>query len=111
MSRQSFLLVLAALTAYGQQYDLLLTGGHVIDPANNIDGAFDVAISGSKVARVAPRIPAVEARKTVDVRGLYVTPGLVDLHAHVYGYNGALFPDSTSLITGATTVCDAGGAS
>jgi dihydroorotase len=99
--------VAAGLSA--QTYDLLLQGGHVIDPANQIDGAMDVAITGNRVARVAARIPTQEARKTVDVSGLYVTPGLIDLHAHVFGYEGTLFPDDTSLVTGATTVVDAGG--
>ena len=91
------------------QYDLLLKNGHVIDPANRIDRVLDVAISGDKIARVAADIPAGQARKVVDVKGLYVTPGLIDLHAHVYGYSGSIFPDDTALIAGTTTVVDAGG--
>jgi dihydroorotase len=92
------------------KYDILLKRGHVIDPANRIDGVMDVAVAGGKVARVAADIPAAEARKVIDVQGLYVTPGLIDLHAHVYGYSGSIFPDDTSLIAGTTTVVDAGGA-
>src|SRR6185436_2240863 len=92
-----------------QTYDLLIKGGHIIDPANQIDGISDIAISGNKIARVARDIDAAQAKKIVDATGLYVTPGLIDLHAHVYGYGGALFPDDTSLITGTTTVVDAGG--
>ena len=96
---------------WGRIYDLLLKGGHVIDPAGNIDGLLDVAISGNRIARVAPGIDPKEATKSVDVAGLYVTPGLVDLHGHVYvgGRPSALFPDDTALRSaGTTTVCDAG---
>ncbi|HEU0138884.1 MAG TPA: amidohydrolase/deacetylase family metallohydrolase [Bryobacteraceae bacterium] len=96
---------------YGQsRYDLLLKGGHVIDPANQRDGVMDVAVKGNTIARVASAIPAGEAVKVLDVSGLYVTPGLIDLHAHVYGYSGSIFPDDTALIAGTTTVVDAGGA-
>ncbi len=78
------------LTAAGsaQQYDLLLKGGHVIDPANGIDEVRDVAIQQGKIAAVAKDIPAAEARKVVDVKGYYVTPGLIDIHVHV-GHGGA----------------------
>src|SRR5690242_21737263 len=76
---------------FGQQqkprYDLLLKGGHVIDPANRIDRVMDVAIAGGKIAAVEPDIPAADAGKVVDVHGLYVTPGLVDIHVHI-GYGG-----------------------
>ena len=92
-----------------QTYDLLIKGGHIIDPGNQVDGISDIAISGNKIARVARDIDARQAKKTVDATGLYVTPGLVDLHAHVHGYQGALFPDDTALTTGTTTVVDAGG--
>jgi len=107
-------ILLACLTAAGllsaQTYDLLLRGGHVIDPANRIDRVMDVAVNGDKIARVAESIPAGQARKTVDVYGLYVTPGLVDIHTHVYvkGRASTLFPDDTSLLAGTTTVVDAG---
>ena len=92
-----------------QTYDLLIKGGHVIDPANRIDSVRDVAVSGNRIARVAAAIPASQGRKVIDAAGLYVTPGLIDLHAHVYGYDGSLFPDDTALIAGTTTVVDAGG--
>ena len=93
-----------------QTYDLLLKGGHVIDPANGIDRVTDVAVNGNKIARVADNIPAGQANKTVDVSGLYVTPGLIDIHTHVYakGRASTLFPDDTSLVAGTTTVVDAG---
>lgn len=91
-----------------QPYDLVLHGGHVIDPANAIDGNMDVAIVGNRIAAVQPRITA-EAKKNVDVSGLYVVPGLIDLHAHVFGYSGTIPPDDTALAAGTTTVVDAGG--
>ena len=103
------LVLLTATAAPAQSYDILLKGGHVIDPANGIDQVMDVGISGDHIARVAPNLSAEEARKTLDVKGLYVTPGLIDLHAHVYGYSGSLFPDDTALLAGTTTVLDAGG--
>src|SRR5438309_584740 len=70
------------------RYDLLLKGGHVIDPANERDGRMDVAVSGSKIAAVEKDIPASQAGKVVDVSGLYVTPGLIDIHYHI-GHGGA----------------------
>jgi dihydroorotase len=101
---------LLSSAVWAQSYDLLLKQGHVIDPANRIDGVMDVAISGTKIARVAANIAPAEARKVIDAKGLYVTPGLIDLHAHVFGYSGSIFPDDTSLIAGTTTIVDAGGA-
>jgi len=110
MTRACLLLLLGAASLRAQTYDLILKGGHVIDPANNLDGVMDIAVSGNRIARVAQDIPAAQARKSVNVVGLYVTPGLVDVHAHVYvgGRLSALFPDDTALIAGATTVVDAG---
>jgi dihydroorotase len=93
-----------------EQYDLLLKGGHVIDPQNDIDAPMDVAISDGKIAMVAKSIPPSSSKKTVDVTGCYVTPGLIDLHVHVYGYKGSMLPDGYALPNGATTVVDAGGA-
>src|SRR5437588_1676244 len=75
-----------------QTYDLLLKGGHVIDPANGIDGPADVAIAGKKIARIAPGIDASRAKQVVDVSGLYVTPGLIDIHVHVYPHWGDFGP-------------------
>jgi dihydroorotase len=94
-----------ALTA--QTYDLVLSGGRVIDPGNGIDGVMDVAVSGDKIAAVGK---GLTGKKVVNVSGLYVAPGLIDLHAHVYGYSGSLLPDDTHLPAGTTTVVDAGGA-
>lgn len=103
-------LLLAGAALWGQPYDLLVQGGHVIDPANGIDGVRDVAVAGGRIARVASSLDRAQARKVIDARGLYVTPGLVDIHAHVFGYSGSLLADDTALLTGATTIVDAGGA-
>src|SRR5256714_2995757 len=74
--------------AQAPRYDLLLKGGHVIDPANNLDGMMDVAVSKDKIAAVEKDIPASQAGKIVDASGLYVTPGLIDIHFHI-GHGGA----------------------
>jgi dihydroorotase len=120
MRRRTLVLLwlVAALPAAAQQkYDLLLRGGHLIDPKNGIDAARDVAIAGGKVAAVAARIDPAEAFKTVDVSGLYVTPGLIDIHVHVYTGTGeknsyagdnSVPPDGFTLRVGVTTVADAG---
>src|SRR5687768_18254623 len=80
----TFLLCGQAAFAQAPQYDLLLKGGRVIDPKNNIDDIRDVAIRGERIAAVSADIPASSARKVIDVAGLYVTPGLVDIHVHVF---------------------------
>jgi dihydroorotase len=103
------LFALFAGCAFSQPYDLLLRHGHVMDPANGIDGQMDVAVSGGRIALVAANIPDTQARKVIDVSGLYVVPGLVDLHAHVFGYEGSLSPDDTAPPAGTTTIVDAGG--
>ena len=65
------------------QYDLLLTGGEVIDPGAGLRGVMDVAIAGGKIAAVAPSLPANQALRTISAKGRLVMPGLVDMHAHV----------------------------
>src|SRR5579862_5125885 len=98
-------------------YDLLLKGGRVIDGKNHISAVRDVAIADGRIAAVAADIPAAQAAKAVDVSGLYVTPGLVDIHVHVYAgtgqrgaYNGdnSVYPDGFTFRAGVTTVADAG---
>lgn len=103
-----------------QPFDMLLKGGHVIDLKNNIDGVMDVAISGENIVRVARDIPSADAARTVDVKGLLVVPGLIDIHAHnffgteedAYLSNSytAVPPDGFSFRSGVTTIVDAGGA-
>lgn len=91
-------------------YDILLKGGHVIDPKNHVDEVMDVAIKDKKIALVTREIPSSQAKKVIPVEGFYVTPGLIDIHVHVYGYFGSMFPDIHALSNGVTTVVDAGGA-
>jgi dihydroorotase len=109
MRNKSGLILLAVSAAWAQQYDVVLKRGHVIDPANGVDEVRDVAIAGNKVARVAADIPASAARRLVDVQGYYVTPGLVDLHTHVYlkGRSSTVVADDV-LPYGTTTIVDAG---
>lgn len=103
-------------TTRSEGYDLLLKGGHVIDPANGRDGRMDVAIAQGKVAHVAPEIDESAAAQTVDVSGHYVTPGLIDIHVHVYahrgpggpGFQASVIPDAHSFRAGVTTFVDAG---
>ena len=100
-----------------KDYDLLLKGGHVIDAKNNIDAIRDVAIKDGKIAKVAVGIPADSAIKTVNVTGLYVTPGLIDIHTHVFwglkkndyaDGDWSVAPDGFTLHEGVTTIVDAG---
>lgn len=99
-----------------QTYDLLLKGGWVIDPKNRINSVNDVAIAGGKIARVAASISPLEAKQTVNVAGLTVTPGLIDLHVHVYQRpesqslerDSSVQPDAHAFPSGVTTVVDAG---
>jgi dihydroorotase len=127
--RRTFLITLAAAialtmmtarvaVAQGQEFDLLLKGGHVLDSKNGVSAVRDVAIKDGKIAAVAVGIAPARALKTVDVSGLYVTPGLIDIHAHTYrptygqGFradNNAVYPDGFSFRTGVTTFCDPGG--
>jgi len=99
------------------EYDFLIKGGRVIDPRNSLDAVRDVAIKDGKIAAVAADIPAARALKAVDARGLVVTPGLIDLHVHVYpgeklrdyaGGDWSVFPDGFTLRSCVTTVNDAG---
>jgi dihydroorotase len=110
------LLCISHLSAQ-QKYDLLLKGGHVIDPRNRISAVRDVAIANGKIAAVAASINPAEAFKVVDASGHYVTPGLVDIHVHVYAGTGergsyagdnSLHPDGFTLRAGVTTIVDAG---
>jgi dihydroorotase len=102
-------MVVLCWPALAQEYDLVLRGGRVIDPANGVDRVMDVGVTGNRIAAVAAHIADAQARKLVDVSGMIVVPGLVDLHAHVFGYEGSLTPDDTALPAGTTTIVDAGG--
>jgi len=106
------------LAQENQEIDILLKGGHVIDPKNSIDGVRDVAIRDGKILQVAQNISAARAKRVVDVKGLFVTPGLIDMHVHVfigndldaYIANGptSVSPDGFTFRAGVTTVVDAG---
>lgn len=110
---------LVAAHAHAQSYDLLIKGGHVIDPKNQISAPMDVAVVDDIIARVATNIPASEAKTVVDAAGYYVTPGLIDVHAHVFvgstpdryadGFN-SVSPDDFTFRNGITTVVDPGNA-
>ncbi len=113
-----FLFLIPIQFLHAQQADILLKGGHVIDPKNKIDAPMDIAIAAGKIIQVASNIPANNAKKVIDVRGMYVTPGLIDMHVHVF--NGtepdayiadgltSLPPDGFTFRAGVTTVVDAG---
>ena len=90
-------------------YDLVLKGGHVIDPAEGIDGITDVAFDGGKVAQVGD---GLDGRNVRHVDGLYVTPGLIDLHTHVYWGGTSLGIDAEEFCrtSGVTTAVDTGSA-
>ena len=99
-------------TAFGAARDILIRGGRVVDPSQGLNGRYDVAIREGKIAQVAPTIDPAGWREVIDVGGRIVTPGFVDLHAHVYegvshyGINA----DKYCLSRGATTVLDPGSA-
>jgi dihydroorotase len=101
------------------QFDTLLKGGHLIDPKNHIDAAKDLAITDGKVAAVDADIPAAQAKQVLDVQGLYITPGLVDIHTHMYATPGwknawagdnSILPDGFSFRSGVTAMVDTGSA-
>lgn len=120
-ARISIALLLAPLLsgmAYCQSLDLLIKGGHVIDPKNRIDGIMDIAVTGGRIVQVAADIPTADAKKVVEAKGMFVAPGFIDMHVHVF--NGttpdayianaatSVAPDGFTFRTGVTTVVDAG---
>jgi dihydroorotase len=116
------LIAAAASPAITQTPDitLLIRNGHVIDPANGVDGVMDVALAGARVARVGVNITPPAPARVVDATGLFVVPGLIDLHSHVFfgtekdaylsNADTAVQPDSHSFRSGQTTLVDVGGA-
>ena len=111
-----FLFFLPAILQ-GQQYDLLIKNGHVIDTKNNLDTIKDVAIANGKIGKIDNDIPPTQSKKTIDATGLYVVPGLIDIHTHVFVGSKAdkfadgiysVSPDDFSFKSGVTTVVDAG---
>ena len=108
------------LTVRAQTYSIIIKGGHVIDPKNKIDEVMDVAIQDGKIAAVAKNIATQQGQQVVDAQGMNVTPGLIDIHAHVFAGTepdhylsnamDAVPPDGFSFRVGVTTMVDAGGA-
>ena len=114
-----FVISLSSCGLYAQQVDLLIKNGHVIDPKNGINSKMDVAVTDGVISHVANNISIAGAEKVVDATGYYVTPGLIDVHAHVFvgmtprkfaGGLSSVFPDDHSFRSGVTTVVDPGNA-
>ncbi|MBT4482250.1 MAG: amidohydrolase/deacetylase family metallohydrolase, partial [Candidatus Latescibacteria bacterium] len=113
-----FLFALTVSTVSAQQFefprpDILLKGGHVIDPKNNINKVMDVLIRNGKIASVEKNIRIDDKMKVVDISGYYVSPGFVDIHAHLYYTDYTprwrwMVPDSYGFPYGVTTLVDAG---
>ncbi len=104
--------------SFAQEYDILIKGGHLIDPKNGIDKKMDVAIKGDKIAKVSADIPENSANKIINAEGMYISPGFIDMHAHVFwgttpdsyicnSYT-SLPPDGFTFRSGITTIVDAG---
>ena len=96
-------------------YDLVISNGRVIDPANGLDAQLDIAISGGKIAAVESNIDTSATKRVVDATGLVVTPGLIDLHVHAaagirkpMGDDFMVAPDTAGVSAGVTTILDAG---
>ncbi len=121
---KKILLILTTITAlsfnhaFSQNYSIVIKAGHVIDPKNNIDEVMDVAIDSGKIKMVAKNINAANALQVVNAEGMYVTPGLIDIHTHDFwgtepdhqyeDGNLAIQPDGFTFRNGVTTVVDAG---
>ncbi len=119
----SYILIFLITSFFGnvivaQDYDIVIKGGHVIDAKNNIDAVMDVAIKNGKITKVANNIDTKQAAQEVAAKGLYVTPGLIDIHAHVFAGTlpdrylansfTALPADGFTFRVGVTTVVDCG---
>lgn len=98
-------------------YDLLLQHGHVLDAKNHLDKITDVAIKDGHIAKVGDNLNPKDAAKAIDVSGYYVTPGLIDIHMHMYASTGekgsyagdnSIWPDGFTFRNGVTTAVDAG---
>ncbi|MBO6782777.1 MAG: amidohydrolase family protein [Alphaproteobacteria bacterium] len=93
-------------------YDVVLTGDRIIDPATGRNGPAQIAITGGRIAAVADDLGPHTAGETLDARGRIVSPGLIDIHVHVYEWvtNFGLDPDDAGIHSGATTIVDQGSA-
>ena len=114
--RLFFLMAAATLLPAQSPYTLLIKGGHVIDPKSGRSAKLDVAIQGRRIAKVAAAIQASQATRVANADGLYVVPGLIDIHAHVYTGTGvkaltgdsSVYPDGFSFRSGVTTLGSGG---
>ncbi len=77
-----FLLFFQLHGLLAQRYEIIIKGGHVVDPKNNIDEILDVAISHGRILKIAKNIDTINAHQVVNARGMYVVPGLIDMHTH-----------------------------
>jgi len=111
------ILFFTVLSIQSQEIDILIKNGHVFDARNTIDAIMDVSITDGKIIQVAPSISEEHAKQVIDASGLYVVPGLIDPHTHVFvgsrsnkfaDGNNSLSPDDFSFKAGVTTVVDAG---
>ena len=103
---------------FSQNYSIVIKDGHVIDPKNNLNEVTDIAIQQGKIVAVGKNIDASKAVQVINAKGLYVTPGLIDIHTHNFvGTNSdqaymngpsGVIPDGFTFRTGVTTVVDAG---
>jgi dihydroorotase len=124
LSKISTLILIAffnlGILCHGQEYDILINDGHLIDPKNDIDQVMDIAITDGKIASIASQISENDAKITINAENLYVTPGLIDIHGHVFwgtkpdayisnSYT-SLPPDGFTFRAGVTTIVDAGSA-
>lgn len=115
---KGFFFLFLSTGLYAQEVDLLLKGGHLIDPRNEIDGPMDIGIADGRISQVGKNISEESAKKVIDVSGLYVTPGLIDMHVHAFHGTSldayiadgltSLPPDGFTFRSGVTTVVDAG---
>ncbi|MEP7229697.1 MAG: amidohydrolase/deacetylase family metallohydrolase [Ginsengibacter sp.] len=112
------LLCVGTFQAHSQTYDIVIKGGHVMDAKNNIDQVMDIAIEDGKIVMIAKNIDGKNATQVVDAEGMYVTPGLIDIHTHDFwgtepdqqyeNGNLAIQPDGFTFRNGVTTIVDAG---
>jgi len=117
MKKLIFIVFFFSNVAYAQQYDIVLKNGHIIDPKNKIDAISDIAVKDGKIVKIGKGIDTGSSKKTIDATGLYITPGFIDIHTHVFTgskpetfADGSLSvsPDDFTLRNGVTTVVDAG---
>src|SRR2546423_12280478 len=119
LSRRDFLTTAASLAlsapafaAMGpnDKFDLVIKGGDVLDPSQNLRGKRDIGIRYGMIEALEADIPAARAERMLDASGKLVTPGLIDLHSHVFAYGSAIgIPAYEMVEHQCTTTCESGG--